>query len=506
MLLTLITFILNLFCLVSGQTQEVNRTIDDPDPLIVYVGSWSGNDASPHYFDGKHQVTQDANTSATFTFTGVAIYYLAAKWAFPVTTSLKLDNDPIDIVNLTDPKPPPGATGASEDYSIVWSRTGLDNVEHTLVNTVGSGNYGLMDGIIYTTVASPSSTSSGTLVNKTVDDPDSSIVYTGQWDSNDASSLYYNGKHSFTQSSSASATFVFTGVAIYYMAAKWAFPVTTSLTLDDEPTIEIDLADHYPAAGASGTSEQYSIVWSRTGLPNVQHTLINAMGAGNYGLMDGLIFTSFEAEPPSPSGSNGTSSTGSSSGSSSVSSSSSNSGSSSGSSSGQAQATSIGGFSQTQAGQQSAPSSSSSTDIASTSHGISNKLGIILGTVFGVVGLILVGLLIYFRPRRKVKPVTDDHWSPRFAGQPYNPSMDTAPNSATILLPGSQGPPSTGVTQNAPTQWGHNPENYSQYSAPSVSGTHSDETTSRPQGPVISGQHPMQNTNLASNYPPPYGL
>ncbi|KAJ7203059.1 hypothetical protein GGX14DRAFT_369862 [Mycena pura] len=131
---------LSLFCAVAAAL--VNFTVDDNDSLITYKGTWES--ASAHLsgldFGGGHTVSTDSGASAVFTFTGVAIYYLAPRWPYAVTTQLSLDGAPGIVVNLTDPDASPTADGSeSAPSSVVWAATGLLDATHTLVATMANG-------------------------------------------------------------------------------------------------------------------------------------------------------------------------------------------------------------------------------------------------------------------------------------------------------------------------------------------------------------------------------
>ncbi|KAJ7171287.1 hypothetical protein C8R46DRAFT_895374 [Mycena filopes] len=129
---------------------QTNITLDDVSPMIKYAGQWepSSSHRSGLDFGGSHTFSSDAAGSATFTFTGVAIYYLSPRWPYDVSTRLSLDGGAPVLVNLTDPATSPSAAGGAESAltSVVWSATGLANTSHTLVATMG--NSIIMDGLM----------------------------------------------------------------------------------------------------------------------------------------------------------------------------------------------------------------------------------------------------------------------------------------------------------------------------------------------------------------------
>ncbi|KAG2127925.1 uncharacterized protein EDB93DRAFT_181398 [Suillus bovinus] len=127
-----------------------NVTVDNTDPSIQYVGDW--NQCSLNIgasYDGTRNCTGQQDATATFTFTGVAIYYISPLIGNR-TTVLTLDSGPSVLVNLTQ------AQGQNPNWAIRWGASGLDNGPHTLVN-YGSSNttssaVGEVDAFIYTVV------------------------------------------------------------------------------------------------------------------------------------------------------------------------------------------------------------------------------------------------------------------------------------------------------------------------------------------------------------------
>ncbi|KAJ7732981.1 hypothetical protein B0H16DRAFT_1468276 [Mycena metata] len=134
------------------------------------------------------------------------------------------------------------------------------------------------------------------LLNVTIDDTDSAIVYQGSWEASSThlSSLDYGGSHTVSGDSTASATLTFTGVAIYYLCPRWPYAVNTEVTLDGGQSVIINLTDPIASTTAAGGSESapFSVVWSATGLTNTTHKLVLTMApTGEFLVADGFIFT-----------------------------------------------------------------------------------------------------------------------------------------------------------------------------------------------------------------------
>ncbi|KJA17724.1 hypothetical protein HYPSUDRAFT_46063 [Hypholoma sublateritium FD-334 SS-4] len=122
---------------------DTNVTVDDTDTVsIVYAppASWAESSFDPLDAGGSHATTSDADATATFSFTGTAIYYWAPLWPSRVTTALALDGAAPVLVDLRDASLPLNRdAGESVQSAPLWAATGLDDTLHTLVISVGAG-------------------------------------------------------------------------------------------------------------------------------------------------------------------------------------------------------------------------------------------------------------------------------------------------------------------------------------------------------------------------------
>ncbi|KAJ7321545.1 hypothetical protein DFH08DRAFT_1033452 [Mycena albidolilacea] len=145
------------FCVPGMFAAQRNITVDDTDPSISYAGSgWVFNnatDVSHAYNDTFHAACPTpgatSTSSATFNFTGVAIYYQVSYFCAEIEnspalsfTTLALDGgDPIAV----DMRPLFG----DSDVLVLWAKTGLSNGPHTITALVGNTSAAL-DAFIYT--------------------------------------------------------------------------------------------------------------------------------------------------------------------------------------------------------------------------------------------------------------------------------------------------------------------------------------------------------------------
>ncbi|CAA7269825.1 unnamed protein product [Cyclocybe aegerita] len=114
-------------------------------------------------------LTQDSNATATFNFTGIAIYFLSPLWPYNVSTAVSLDSAPATLLDLVDHSRPNIGTGPETVQShVVWNATGLTNIQHTLRISVGAGqSFAIVDGLIYTDTSSPTTTTDRVIASST---------------------------------------------------------------------------------------------------------------------------------------------------------------------------------------------------------------------------------------------------------------------------------------------------------------------------------------------------
>jgi len=74
------------------------------------------------------------NARATFTFTGVAVYYTCPLFEDPDSMMIKLDDRPIDTISLTSP------SGDSVMSKVIWSAENLTNTQHRVELLPGQFN------------------------------------------------------------------------------------------------------------------------------------------------------------------------------------------------------------------------------------------------------------------------------------------------------------------------------------------------------------------------------
>ncbi|KAJ7451211.1 hypothetical protein B0H11DRAFT_1856926 [Mycena galericulata] len=145
----IVLFLLTLFFHVAHAL--LNVSVDDGDfSVITYQGTWLVSAPSNLDFGGSHRDSIDPAASATFTFTGVAVFYLAPRWPYAVSTQLSLDGGETVVVDLTDPTAAPTDGGPeTAEWSVAWAITGLENTTHSLLmNRAPGGEFTIVDGFM----------------------------------------------------------------------------------------------------------------------------------------------------------------------------------------------------------------------------------------------------------------------------------------------------------------------------------------------------------------------
>ncbi|KAJ7242154.1 hypothetical protein B0H12DRAFT_1236815 [Mycena haematopus] len=155
--------------LVSGQ---LNVTLDDSDPSIIYSDGWNVSTTNNLLdFGGTLHFSANSTVSASVTFQGVAVYLLSPFWSSNVGAQVTLDGQGPFVIDFEDhgAVEEPGLGQETLRSQVVWGATGLADANHTMTISMPSGvRYVVLDGLIYSTLEAndaesvvPTSTSFG---------------------------------------------------------------------------------------------------------------------------------------------------------------------------------------------------------------------------------------------------------------------------------------------------------------------------------------------------------
>ncbi|KIK70017.1 hypothetical protein GYMLUDRAFT_67275 [Collybiopsis luxurians FD-317 M1] len=129
--------------------------------------------------------------------------------------------------------------------------------------------------------------------NVTVDDSDISIQYSADWSaSSPSNSLDYGGFHHLSDNKLASASFTFTGSAVYIMCPLWPYAVGAQASVDGSSPVSIDMQDHTHTTTGGSETVASAVLWGMTGLSNSSHTLqISFWDTQQYIALDAIVYT-----------------------------------------------------------------------------------------------------------------------------------------------------------------------------------------------------------------------
>jgi hypothetical protein len=125
-------------CLAAPAFAGVTR-YEQTDPSVAYTGTWT-NSSLPGHSGGSVLYSSQVNATATFSFTGTGVVWIAAKWYNRGIAAVSLDGGPEQMVDLYAP----GVSGDTSTVSFqqaVYSASGLSNGPHTLrIRVTGNHN------------------------------------------------------------------------------------------------------------------------------------------------------------------------------------------------------------------------------------------------------------------------------------------------------------------------------------------------------------------------------
>ncbi|KAF6750364.1 hypothetical protein DFP72DRAFT_910902 [Ephemerocybe angulata] len=199
---------------------NTNVTIDDFDTVLVFAdqGQWTTPDPSakdfngndPKYLRGTYHLTEVAGAAVSLNFTGPAIYLYGHTG--PRFGSYEIQLDTQTIIQ--------SAHGAEESTgpTLLYGAENLTYGNHQLsLKNLGAkgaeGNAFLLDFIQYTFQAAPAG---ATIRNVTFEEDNPAFSFTGEWGHN-TSPAFSGGGTTYTHGDGATATFKFTGSAVYVL-------------------------------------------------------------------------------------------------------------------------------------------------------------------------------------------------------------------------------------------------------------------------------------------------
>ncbi|KAK0504460.1 hypothetical protein EDD18DRAFT_1276388 [Armillaria luteobubalina] len=205
---------------------NANVSVDDFDSILLYSpdqSAWTTPDPSSSDFNaatsqwwmGTYHATETINASISFNFTGPAIYIYGASGPSYGSYEVTIDSNTTTLSAYS-------SNNASEPY-LLYGSSALEYANHTLTiknvgakGSDGGGNEFLFDFLRMTVQLGPKG---ATITNKTLEETDPSITYTGVW-GNNTSPAFSRGGSTYTNENLASFSLNFQGSAIYVFGDK----------------------------------------------------------------------------------------------------------------------------------------------------------------------------------------------------------------------------------------------------------------------------------------------
>ncbi|PBK63086.1 hypothetical protein ARMSODRAFT_942751 [Armillaria solidipes] len=215
---------------------NANVSVDDFDSILLYSpdqsvwttpdpSSSDFNAASSQWWMGTYHATETINASFSFNFTGIftsfAVFERPAIYIYG-NSGPSYGSYEVTIDSNTTTLSAYSSNNASEPY-LLYGSSALEYANHTLTlknvgakGSDGGGNGFLFDYLRMTVQLGPKG---ATVTNKTLEETDSSITYTGEW-GNNTSPAFSGGGSTFTNENLASFSLNFQGSAIYVFGDK----------------------------------------------------------------------------------------------------------------------------------------------------------------------------------------------------------------------------------------------------------------------------------------------
>ena len=239
-------------------------TIDDGCPLISYSGDW--NDSTNQeivgdYWLNTYHSTEEVGASASFKFTGTAVYLYGSKRSSHGTYDVDIDGASLGQFD--------GSSTQVESMVLLASAERLTWGEHTvtITNSDPRGRFLDLDQIRWTT-GKPGLSS---ITNSTeIDDADGSVSYTPaeNWSDDDPTEqtgAYHQNTVHFTSTVGSAVSVRFNGNAVYVFGSTDSFSGAYDAQIDGNTAVALE--------GTTTTFRQPALLYYVDGLDSGDHTL-----------------------------------------------------------------------------------------------------------------------------------------------------------------------------------------------------------------------------------------
>ncbi|KAJ7185356.1 hypothetical protein C8R46DRAFT_1060229 [Mycena filopes] len=249
--------------------------VDNLDSLLHYAGGWVKG-GIPSEFNDTTIWTGSQGATISFNFVGssIAVYATVAAVNPPnASMSFAVDN------SITGTYTPEGVTTGTP-HSLLWQSPAMDDASHTLIITqtaAQSGGVIFVDYLLY-------NTTSTAVRSYLVDDSDTRVTYTGNWEEVWTDDNMQHTSHGSTNAGD-SLSLKFEGSSIFvYGDTVPGGPNTASFSIDGGPPIVIPYTP--PATRTPNT-----MLFNSGDLASGEHTLVVTAGNAEPVFIDYFLIT-----------------------------------------------------------------------------------------------------------------------------------------------------------------------------------------------------------------------
>ena len=229
---------------------------------ITYTGSWTENSGRDYgdLNEDVHATTANGD-SVTFSFTGTGIRVLGERNNDQGTLGVTLDGAAAGTVDTS-------TAGARQLQAPIYQVANLPYGTHTVVLTKQSGTYATIDGYE---------------LDKTIDDTDASLQYSGAWAVSSGRGLgdFGDGVH-YTTANGDSVTATFSGTGVDF--------VTETNSDEGGVGVAVDGQTQPSVSASSPTRLTQQVVYHIDGLKPGVHTIRLTKQSGTFMLVDRFTF------------------------------------------------------------------------------------------------------------------------------------------------------------------------------------------------------------------------
>ncbi len=269
-------------------TAAATARFEQTDPAVQYSGTWYPNGGAFNS-GGSAVMAMDANSSATFTFTGTGVNWIGFSDPWSGIAQVYLDGTLVATVDTY--------SAVQKAQAVEYSASSLANTTHTLTiaptgtyDSSSAGPWVWVDAFDVTNTSSPASqVVTAPALTGLIQQDNPAIQYSGTWYPN-TNSADSGGSAVLAMDAGSGAQFTFTGTAIQWIGLSDPYSGIAQVYLDGNLAATVDC---YSATQKSATVE-----YTASDLTRATHTLTiiatgtkDASSAGSWVWVDALNVT-----------------------------------------------------------------------------------------------------------------------------------------------------------------------------------------------------------------------